>query len=44
MESTNFTLNDDIVVQGSRMENGMLYIELERIIPEEKKPRLITIK
>ena len=39
----NFTLNDDIVVQGSRMENGMLYIELERIIPEEKKPRLIPI-
>ena len=35
----NFTLSDDIVVQGSRMENGMLYIELERIIPEEKKPK-----
>ena len=33
------TLSDDIVVQGSRMENGMLYIELERIIPEEKKPK-----
>ena len=40
----NFTLSDDIVVQGSRMENGMLYIELERIIPEEKKPRTIEIK
>ena len=40
----NFTLNDDIVVQGSRMENGMLYIELERIIPEEKKPKTIAIK
>ena len=40
----NFTLNDDIVVQGSRMENGMLYIELERIIPEEKKPITIAIK
>jgi HSP20 family molecular chaperone IbpA len=31
-------------VQGSRMENGMLYIELERIIPEEKKPKTIAIK
>jgi len=40
----NFTLNDDVVVNGSRMENGMLYIELERIIPEEKKPRTIEIK
>ena len=40
----NFTLSDDIVVQGSRMENGMLYIELERIIPEEKKPKTIAIK
>jgi len=26
------------------MENGMLYIELERIIPEEKKPKTIAIK
>ena len=40
----NFTLSDDIVVNGSRMENGMLYIELERIVPEEKKPRQIEIK
>ena len=40
----NFTLSDDIVIQGSRMENGMLYIELERIIPEEKKPKTIAIK
>ena len=40
----NFTLSDDIVVNGSRMENGMLFIELERIIPEEKKPRTIQIK
>ena len=40
----NFTLSDDIVVHGSRMENGMLYVELERIIPEEKKPKTIAIK
>jgi len=26
------------------MTNGMLYVELERIIPEEKKPKLIEIK
>tara|TARA_B110000305_G_scaffold238480_1_gene304001 strand:- start:1226 stop:1660 length:435 start_codon:yes stop_codon:yes gene_type:complete len=39
-----FTLTEDVVVNGARMENGMLYIELERIIPEEKKPRTIEIK
>ena len=38
-----FTLNDDIVVQDAKLENGMLYIALERIIPEEKKPRKIAI-
>jgi len=25
------------------MENGMLYIELERIVPEEMKPKTIKI-
>ena len=39
-----FTLADDVVVHGARMENGMLYIELERIIPDEKKPRKIEIE
>lgn len=39
-----FTLADDVVVNGARMENGMLYVELERIIPEEKKPRKIEIE
>ena len=39
-----FTLADDIVVNDAKLENGMLTIYLERIVPEEKKPRLITIK
>jgi molecular chaperone IbpA len=39
-----FTLAEDVVVNGARMENGMLYIELERIVPEEKKPRKIEIE
>jgi molecular chaperone IbpA len=39
-----WTLSEDVVVNGATMENGMLYIELERIIPEEKKPRQIDIK
>lgn len=39
-----FTLADDIVVNDAVLENGMLSISLERIIPEEKKPRMITVK
>ena len=38
-----FTLSDDIVVKGCDLTNGMLTIELEKIIPEEKKARLIPI-
>jgi len=39
-----FTIADDIVVKGAKMENGMLSIDLERVVPEEKKPRLIEVK
>ena len=39
-----FTMADDIVVNGAALENGMLTIELERVVPEEKKPRLISVK
>ena len=39
-----FTMADDIVVNGAKLENGMLTVELERVVPEEKKPRLITVK
>ena len=39
-----FTLADDIVVNDAKLENGLLTITLEQIVPEEKKPRLISIK
>ena len=39
-----FTMADDIVVNGAKLENGMLTVELERVVPEEKKPRLIKVK
>ena len=39
-----FTLADEVVVNGAELKNGMLRIELERIVPEEKKPRLIEVK
>ena len=38
-----FTLSDDVVVKGADLVNGMLTINLERIVPEEKKSRLIEI-
>ena len=39
-----FTLADDIVVKDGSLQDGMLRVELERVVPEEKKPRQITIK
>ena len=39
-----FTLSDDIVVNDAALDNGLLTINLERIVPEEKKPRLIEVK
>ena len=38
-----FTLSDDIVVKGCDLTNGMLTVELKKIIPEEKRARLIPI-
>ena len=39
-----FTLADDIVVNDASLENRMLKIDLERIVPDAKNPRKITIK
>ena len=41
--SRRFTLSDDVVVKGADLYNGLLTIDLERVIPEEKKPRNIPI-
>ena len=38
-----FTLSDDIIVKGADLKDGMLIIDLEKVIPDEKKPRLIQI-
>ena len=38
-----FQLAEHVVVKGARLENGLLHVDLERIVPEEKKPRRITI-
>ena len=39
-----FTLAEDVVVNGAKLENGMLILELERVVPEAKKPRLIVVE
>ena len=31
------TLSDDVVVNGAKLEDGMLYVDLERIIQDAKK-------
>ena len=41
--SRSFTLSDDVVIKGSDLVNGMLTINLEKIVPEEKKARMIEI-
>ena len=38
-----FQLSDDIIVQSADLQDGMLIVNLERVIPDEKKPRLIPI-
>ena len=39
-----FTISEDIKIKNAELKNGLLNINLERIIPEEKKARLIEIK
>ena len=39
-----FSLSEDVEVTGAIFKNGLLQIDLERIIPEEKRPKQIKIK
>jgi len=38
-----FQLADHLVVGGADMENGLLHVDLKRIVPEELKPRRVEI-
>ena len=38
-----FTISEDIKVKNVALKNGLLNIDLKRIVPEEKKSRLIEI-
>ena len=39
-----FTIADDVKVLGAELNDGLLTVSLERIIPEEKKEKVIEIK
>ncbi|MFI8416011.1 small heat shock chaperone IbpA [Serratia sp. NPDC078593] len=39
-----FQLAEHIQIKGAKLENGLLYIDMERIVPETLKPRRIEIK
>ena len=38
-----FQLAEHVEVHAAKLENGLLHIDLERVVPEEKKPRRIAI-
>lgn len=38
-----FNIADDVIVKGGSLKNGVLSIDLEKVIPDEKKERVIKI-
>ena len=42
--SRSFTIADDIKVEGAEIKDGLLTIKCEKIVPEQKKRKLIPIK
>ncbi len=38
-----FQLAEHVEVKGAKLENGLLHVDLERIVPDERKPRRIPI-
>ena len=38
-----FTLSDSVIVQGAKLQNGMLTVTLERVVPKGMEPRKIAI-
>ena len=42
--SRSFTIADDIKVEGAEIKDGLLTIICEKIVPEQKKRKLIPIK
>lgn len=38
-----FALTDDVRVEGADFDDGMLYISLQKVVPEEKKVKTIAV-
>ena len=38
-----FVLSDDMEIKGAALSNGMLYIGMERLIPEHRRPKKISL-
>ena len=38
-----FVLADHMVVEGASLENGLLHVSVKRVVPEQLKPRRISI-
>ena len=41
--SRKWTLSDDMIVNEAEFQNGLLNINLEKVVPDEKKPRIVPI-
>ena len=39
-----FTIADDVEVKGAELKDGLLKVSLEKIVPDHKKARTISIK
>jgi len=44
MFTKSFTIADEVEIKGAELKDGLLCVSLEKIIPESKKARKITIK
>ena len=39
-----FTIANDVEIEGAELKNGLLKVSLNKIVPEGKKPKTITVK
>ena len=39
-----FTIANDVEIEGAELKNGLLKVSLKKIVPEGKKPKIITVK
>ena len=44
MFTKSFTIADEVEIKGAELKDGLLIVSMEKIIPENKKARKITIK